>query len=158
MRSSFRILNWHREKKCNHDHKTRVNPHTSCHHSPLTLSLKGSWALNWNHPRAVAVLLLKSKHMPIITGTMEECFPSEIDVTRSMRRLFVFWVRKNVNALIYTFSLTIHSFVPFQQFVSDNQKLDYQCDMSGICQRQISGWSLSYNRMPQINPFVEALS
>lgn len=42
-------------------------------------------------------------------------------------------------AFIYTLSLTIHSFGPFQQFMSDNQKLDYQCDMARICQREISG-------------------
>lgn len=52
---------------------------------------------------------------------------------------------ETVDALIQTFSLNIHSFVPVQQFMSDNQKLDYQCDMSGICQRQISGVYLVYN-------------
>lgn len=51
---------------------------------------------------------------------------------QSAQAEIVFWVSKNVNALIYAFSLIIHSFVPFQQFVSDTKKLDYQCDMSGI--------------------------
>lgn len=68
-----------------------------------------------------------------------------VEVRKSAHAQFAFWVRENVNALIYPSSLTIHSFVPFQQFMSDNQKLDYQCDMSRMCQRQISGSSLVYN-------------
>lgn len=48
-------------------------------------------------------------------------------------------VVEDVDALIYTYSLTIHSFVPFQQFMSDNQKLDYRGDTSRLCQRQIRG-------------------
>lgn len=75
-----------------------------------------------------------------------------VEVRQLAHAQTVFWLTKNVDALIYIYSLTIHSFVPFQQFVSDNQKLDYQCDMSGICQRQISGWSWSCNRTPEINP------
>lgn len=94
---------------------------------------------------------------------MKACLLCETDVTAISKKCWVFEIYSNgssagikksahivlwardVDALIQTFSLNIHSFVPVQQFMSDNQKLDYQCDMSGICQRQISGMYLVYN-------------
>lgn len=72
-----------KRKERNRDHETRVNPRTSCQHSPLALRPKGSWPHNLNYPKAAAALLLKSKHAPIITATMMVCFPSEKDVTIS---------------------------------------------------------------------------
>lgn len=89
--------------------------------------------------------------------TLLKTYNKTIEIRTSARAQIVF-LSQNVNALI--FSLTIHSFVPFQQFMSDNQKWDYQRDMSRMCQRQISSGSSGVqhlNRMPGINPFVEAL-
>lgn len=67
------------------------------------------------------------------------------EIRKSALAQIVFGIGEKVDAFIYTFSLTIHSFVPFQQFMSDNQKLDYHCDMCTTRQRHIGGWSLVYN-------------
>lgn len=125
-------------------HKTRVNPHTSCHHSVFKLSLQGSRPLNLSHPEAGAAPSSKKQARRNIhrhsCGVFslrcdkklkkeEEC-PVCVAEPRHHRGQRRCTSQKEILMLSLTLS---HSFVPFQQFVSDNQKLDNHGDMSGIC-------------------------
>lgn len=132
------------KKKRNCDHETSVNPHTSRHHSPLTLSPKGvvtsqlklppggscpsseeqTHANNHSHNGSVFCLgdrrdntRHKNNKKKRNADSVQRSTTNTAEVRESAHAQIVFWVVENVNALIYTHSLTIHSFVPFQQFV-----------------------------------------
>lgn len=142
----------------------KIGPCTSCQHSALTLSLKRSRPPSLNQPEAVACLSPEeqtSANSPCHNGSVfslrdgcdNKCTEKRWRRSRSTTKptvlrwesLLLFSELEDVDGLIHTYSLTIHSFVPFQQFMSDKQKLDYQGDMSRLCQRQIRGWSLAHN-------------
>lgn len=78
--------------------------------------------------------------MPTVPVTMDVCFPAEVNVTVTFKtqrradglraeRLNTNRLKDNVDASVYTRSLTVGNFVTFQQFMSDWEKLDYQRDI-----------------------------